>query len=177
MSNLYKRLELLANIAIIVVALLLCGVLVKRYLLPAQPGPETPEAARVKPGTKLSSPGLDWSKSEKTLLLVLSTDCRYCTESAPFYHRLAEQRAGRQDVRLIAVLPQGVGEAQQYLGQLNIRVDEVTQAAPGAFYARATPTLIVVDKTGSVVESWVGKLPAEQEAEVVRHFLGERPGI
>lgn len=177
MGNLYKRLELLANIAIIIVALLLGGVLIKRYLLPGQPGPEAPEAVRVKPGTKLSLSGLDWGKSDKTLLLVLSTNCKYCTESAPFYRRLAGQRAGRRDVRLIAVLPQGAGEAQQYLRDHDIPVDEVTQAAPGAFYARATPTLIVVDRTGSVVESWVGRLPAEEEAEVVRLLLGERSGI
>ena len=172
MSDQHKRIELLANIAIIVVALLIVGVLVKRYLLPSQPAAGGIEAARVKPGTKLSLTGLDWGKSDKTLLLVLSTNCRYCTESAPFYRRLAEQRAGRQDVRLIAVLPQSVGEAQKYLGDLSVPVDEITQASPGATYARATPTLIVVDRTGSVVESWVGMLPAEKEAEVLRLFLG-----
>lgn len=176
MSDKYKRVELLANIAIIVVALLIGVVLVRRYLLPVPTDVGHAEVAQVKPGTRLSLPGLDWGKSDKTLLLVLSADCRYCTESAPFYRRLAEQRGGRQDVRLIAVLPQGVGTARQYLGGLGVAVDEIAQATPAALNARATPTLIVVDRTGSVVQSWVGMLPAEKEAEVVRTLLDGRAG-
>lgn len=172
MSDRHKRIELLANIAIIVVALLICGVLAKRYLLPSRPAIPSPEAVRAQPGTKLSVPGLDWGRSDRTLLLVLSTGCSFCTESAPFYRRLAEQRAGRQDVRLVAVLPQGVEEARRYLGGLNVAADEVLQSATGAAYTRATPHLILVDRNGSVVESWVGRLPPEQEAEVVRRFLG-----
>lgn len=108
--------------------------------------------------------------------MVLSTNCHFCTESAPFYQRLAQQKAGRGDVRLMAVLPQSVGEAQKYLDDHGISVDEVRQAVPGAAYARGTPTLILVDRTGSVIESWVGKLPPEKEAEVLSHFLGERSG-
>jgi redoxin len=174
MGNLHKRVEFASNLGIIVVALLLGGVLVNRYLLPASSTPETIEDPRIKPGTKLSLSGLDWEKGDKTLLMVLSTSCRFCTESAPFYQRLMQQKAGRADVRLVAVLPQSVGEAQQYLSTHGISVDEIRQAAPGAAYARATPTLIIVDRTGSVIESWVGKLPAEKEAEVLSRFLGER---
>jgi Redoxin len=177
MSDLYKRVELLANVAIIVVVLLLGGVLVKQYLLPAGPAGRDAPPAKIKPGTKLPSAALDWGKSDKTLLLVLSTTCKYCTESAPFYRRLAEQKAGRSDVRLVAVLPQSVEESRQYLGQNNVPIEEVTQAEPAALQARATPTLILVDKTGAVVESWVGKLPAEGEAEVTRQLFGARPGV
>lgn len=176
MESIHKRVELFSNIGIIVVAILLGFVLVNRYLLPAFIKPDTVESARIKPGMKLSFSGLDWNKSDKTLLMVLSSNCRYCTESAPFYRRLAEQKIGRGDVRLIAVLSQSVGEAQRYLNDHGIIVDEIRQPVSGAAYAQATPTLIMVDKNGSVVESWVGKLPPEKEAEVMRHFLGERSG-
>jgi hypothetical protein len=30
----------------------------------------------------------------------------------------------------------------------------------------------MVDSTGSIIESWMGKLPPEKEAEVLNHFLG-----
>lgn len=176
MKSIHKRIELLSNIGIIVVAILLSVVFVNRYLLPAFIKPEAADSARIKPGMKLSLSGVDWNKSDKTLLMVLSSNCRYCTESAPFYQQLAQQKVGREDVRLIAVLPQSVGEAQQYLSTHGISVDEIRQPVTGAVYARATPTLIMVDKTGSVVESWVGKLPPEKEAEVLSRFLGERSG-
>jgi hypothetical protein len=100
MSSLPKKVELLANIAIIIVAILLGVVLVNRYLLPASPEPNAAQAAvQIKPGMKLSFPDVNWEKSRKTLLLVLSTNCKYCTASAP--------------------------------------------------------TLIMVDNTGSIVESWI----------------------
>jgi thioredoxin-related protein len=176
MSSLPRRVELLANIAIIIVAILLGVVVVNRYLLPASPKPKSVEAAQIKPGVKLSLSGVDWDKGGKTLLLVLSTNCHYCTESAPFYQQLARRKDGREDLRIMAVLPQNPGEAQEYLGDHGITVDEIRQAVPGALYARATPTLIIVDRSGSVVESWVGKLPPEKEAEVLNRFLGQASG-
>lgn len=114
---------------------------------------------------------MDWTKGGQTLLLVLSTNCHYCTESAPFYQRLAQQKAGRPDIRTVAILPQVIGESQKYLSDHSVSVDEVTQSAPGALYAKATPTLILVDKAGSVLSSWVGKLSPDKEQEVLERFL------
>ena len=176
MSPWYKRVEFLANLAIVVVALLLGVVLVKRYLWPAAPQPAPVERAQITPGTKLSVDGVDWTRGDRTLLLVLSTTCRYCTESAPFYQRLVQEKARNASVNLVAILPQTVSESQKYLNDLGVSVDDIRQATPDTVKAVATPTLIIVDRTGSVVESWVGKLPAEKEAEVLSRFVGQRPG-
>ena len=170
MNSLAKKLELLANVAIIVVALLLGAVLVKRYLLP-QPTNARAADARIQPGTKLSLPGMEWGRSDKTLLIVLSTQCRFCTESAPFYQRLAREQSRAGRARLVAVLPQSVAEAQKYLGEHGITVDEVRQVSPDAVGAAGTPTLIMLDSAGSVVESWVGKLPPDKESEVITRLL------
>lgn len=170
MNSLAKKLELLANVAIIVVALLLGAVLVKRYLLP-QPTNARAADARIQPGTKLSLPGMEWGRSDRTLLIVLSTQCRYCTESAPFYQRLAREQSRVGRARLVAVLPQSVAEAQKYLGEHGIAVDEVRQVSPDAVGAAGTPTLIMLDSAGSVVESWVGKLPPDKESEVINRLL------
>lgn len=174
MSDLHKRIELLANVAIIVVAVLLGGVLVRRYLLPASPQPDMAERVQIKPGTKLSLPDVDWGRSERTLLMVLSTNCHFCTESAPFYQRLAQEKARHGSVSLVAILPQGGDEAQKYLSELGVPVDEIRQATLKDIPVRGTPTLILVDRTGGVVDSWVGKLPAEKEAEVLNRLLVER---
>ena len=173
MNNLTKRIELLANVAIIVVALLLGGVLVKRYLLPQ--AESTPAQARIQPGTKLSVPGVEWGKNERTLLLVLSTSCHFCTESSPFYQRLAQEKARKGGVGLVAVMPQSVDESQKYLNDHGVSVDDIKQASLDTVQARGTPTLILADRTGTVVESWVGKLPAEKEAEVLKRFSEGSP--
>src|SRR5919202_175698 len=100
-----QRLEVLVNVAIIVVAVLLSFVLIKSYLLPnsSKEGPPDP---RVPTGAKVSLPGVDWSGNNQTLLLVLQKGCHFCSESAPFYQRLVRETAGRGNVHLIAVLPQ-----------------------------------------------------------------------
>lgn len=173
MSNgILKKTELIANIAIIVVALLLGGVLIKRYLLTGSEA--APAARRVDPripaGTKASLTDVDWAKNGQTLLLVLSSDCRYCTESAPFYQRLTHETAGRPDIHLIALFPQEVEEGKKYLDNLGIPINEIRQASPGSTGAGGTPTLILVDANGVVKNSWVGKLTAPEESEVLNQL-------
>jgi hypothetical protein len=177
MSNFSKRIEVAANLAIIVVALLLGGVLVKRYLWPGSEAAPAPRAdPRIPPGSKATLPGVDWAKNGRTLLLVLSRDCRYCTESAPFYRRLASEAGGQTDIRLVAVFPQEVEEGRKYLDGLAVSVHDIMQAAPSSTGAGGTPTLILVDGSGVVKNSWVGKLAAPEESEVLNQLKGGSPG-
>jgi hypothetical protein len=170
MSNAYKRIEAGANVAIIVVALLLGAVLVKRFLLPG--GEAARPDLRVPAGTKATLPGVDWARNGRTLVLVLSRDCRFCTESAPFYRRLAGEAGGRRDIRLVAVFPQTVEEGREYLDGLQVKVHEVVQAAPSSTGAGGTPTLILVDGVGVVQNSWVGQLAAPEESDVLDQVRG-----
>ena len=175
-DRILKKTELLANIAIIVVALLLGGVLVKRYLLTGSPASPARIDPRIPAGTKASLTGVDWAKNGQTLLLVLSNDCRYCTESAPFYQRLTRETAGRADLHLIALFPQEVEEGKKYLDNLGISINEIRQAAPGSAGAGGTPTLILVDAQGVVKNSWVGKLSAPEETEVLNQLANKSAG-
>ena len=167
-----KKIELAVNLAIILVAIMIGFVFVKNYLLAPQPTPESRDY-RVPAGTKVSLPEVDWAQNGQTLVLVLKKGCRYCAESAPFYQRLVRETAAQKGVRLVAVLPEEVNEGKQYLSSLNVPVDEVRQAELGALGVQGTPTLILVNGQGEVVESWVGKLPAAQETEVLRR-IGEK---
>jgi hypothetical protein len=169
MNKLFKRTEMVANIAIIVVAVLLGVVLVRNYLLP-QPEPQPampPTVAAIAPGTKLSIPGVDWKANGRTMVLALSTGCRYCTESGPFYQRLAQERAKAQNLRVVAMFPEPVEQSKKYLSDLGVSVDEVQQGRLDSIGVRGTPTLILVDGDGAVVESWRGKLPGNKESEVL----------
>jgi thioredoxin-related protein len=165
-----RTIELTTNIAIITVAVLLSVVLVKTYFLSGR-GPDGPTALPTIPnGTKISLQDVNWAAKKRTMLMVLSNTCRYCTESADFYKKLAQERAKLDDLRIIAVLPQEVAAGQAYLNKLGVSVDEVRQSQLDAIGVRATPTLLLVDDKGVVTGSWVGKLPAENEAEVLKAF-------
>jgi len=173
MTNIHKKIQTISNLAIIIVALLFGTVLVYRLLLPTSQKPAAVETEEIKIGTKLPLADVDWSKSEKNLVLVLSTSCHFCSESTPFYQKLAQLKTGRGDVRLIAALPQSIDEAQRYLSEHHLSVDEVRQTSLNTINVRGTPTLVLVDRNGAVVQTWRGKLPPEKEAEAVATLFGE----
>jgi len=112
-------------------------------------------------------PGIDWSKNSKTLLLVLSVGCKFCSASAPFYQNLTKQTASSKGAKLVAILPQSPDQGGEYLRSLNIRVDDVKQATLTSLGVRATPTLILVNNAGIVTNFWVGQLSSDKEIEVV----------
>jgi thioredoxin-related protein len=174
-NRLTKGIELSANIAIIIVAVFLGVVLVKQQLLSSpQTRATTPQHPATVAGAKLPLAGVNWAENQRTLLLALSAKCHFCTESADFYKRLAEARAQRNDIRMVAVLPQETAEGQAYLDRLGIKVDEVRQSSLDAVGATGTPTLIMVDGDGVATEMWVGKLPPDKETEVLNRIRGER---
>lgn len=174
MRDFSKKLEIASHIAIIVVAILLSVILVKNYLLPRNDQqPNGPAPQQVATGTRLSLPDVDWARNRRTLVAVLSTTCRYCTESASLYQQIAAERMRRDDVKTIALFPQPVADAQKYLNQLGVTVDEIKQVEPSAVNARGTPTLLMVDETGTVKKVWIGKLPADKEAEVLTQLRGD----
>lgn len=166
MNKMFRGTELAANVAIILVGILLGTVLVKNNLFSSPPALAAPPPA-IAPGTKLSVEGVDWKTNGRTLVLALSVGCRYCTESAPFYKRLAQERANFPNIRLVAVFPQPVAEAQKYLSDLGVSVDEVRQVRLDTIGVAGTPTLIFADASGAVVASWRGKLPGDKETELL----------
>jgi hypothetical protein len=176
-----------SNLSIVLLALTATTVLVKNYLLrsPAVNDTATSLAAKAvsapqnvsqsgadRPrgpiaGTNVALPGFDWSGSNKTVVLALSSKCHFCSESAPFYQRLNDEMAQHRDARLIAVFPQEVGEAKQYLSALGVKIEDVRNATLNSIGVNGTPTLIIIDSKGRIEQSWVGKLSPEREAEVI----------
>lgn len=163
MNKLKQKVEFLANVAIIVVAVAVCAVLFRQYAFHAA----EPESPRPAVGSKVELPGVDLSSGGKTLLVVLQEGCRFCTESGPFYQRLAREVAARaRGVKVVAVLPQDPDEGRRYLSTLGVPDVEVKQASLTALGVGGTPTLIMVSD-GTVSDVWVGKLDAAEESQVL----------
>lgn len=176
-----KKLEVLANIAVIVTSVVLCSALVRKYffsgnkqtvaatassITPASGS--TPSRRTPQPGTKISLPGIDWSKTTRTIVLALSTTCHFCSESAPFYQNLARQKPA--NIGLIAVLPQPVEDSRNYLNKLGVRTTDVIQSSLSSIGASGTPTLLLVDNNGSITASWVGKLSDSEAGRVIEQI-------
>lgn len=178
-----RGVETATNLSIILVALIGATVLVKNYLLrppvtitagrppAAAPGRESAGKRELPSGpaegTQLSVPGISWSDSEETVVLALSDKCKFCTDSAPFYKQLAAETAKRKGVRVLAVFPQEESAGKKYLSDLGVNVGDVKQTTLNSIGVRGTPTLLIVDNTGKVKQSWVGLLKPEGETEVL----------
>jgi thiol-disulfide isomerase/thioredoxin len=170
MKPLVKRIELAANLAIIVVAILLTVGLIRTYFFRPTTPPRPSAPAGIQTGEKLSLPGVDWTASEQTLVMALSTTCHFCTDSAPFYQRLSQERARSLNLRLIAVFPQVNQESEAYLKGLAVKVDNVRQSELASLGVNGTPTLILLNKQGVVEDFWRGKLSDDKQAEVLRRL-------
>ncbi|SRR6266404_1329617 len=166
LTSLSKKIELIANVAIIIVACLLGTVLVKNYWLakPSEQAIKKENEHQVANGPSVSSLDIDWKQRKQTLILAISSSCHFCTDSAPFYKRLAQ---GKGDTRVVAVLPQPVQDGQDYLKRLGVSVDQVKQVDLDQIGVRGTPTLLLVDNSGVLKDSWVGRLPPEKEKSVL----------
>jgi len=156
-----KKIEIAANVAIIIVALAAVLFFVKNYMTN-----RAESRARISTGTKFALRDVNWQVSGKNVVLALSTTCHFCTESAGFYRELVQQ-CQKQHVRMVAVLPQAVNEAQSYLKNEGVTVDEVRQGSFSELQISGTPTLLLLDNSGVVKSVWFGKLPAEKEKEVL----------
>jgi len=167
----YKKIEVFANVAIILVALLIGGVFVKKYFLDNRSQPSLKIAA----GTKVSLEDVDWAKNGQTLLLVLQKGCHFCAESAPFYQGLTREMEDSKSTKLIAVLPQEVNVSQQYLADLKVAINDVKQINPNFLGVSGTPTLILVNNAGEVIDSWTGKLSPDKEMEVLKKLKQRSP--
>jgi len=173
-----KKLEILANICVVITSVVLCSVLIKKYVLPSTKPEVSVEAFQLRPsasgasrepsiqaGTKITLPGIDWSKSTQTMVLALSSTCHFCSESGPFYQKLQQHKPN--SVRLIAVLPQPVEDSRNYLNKLGVSGADVVQSSLAAVGVSGTPTLLLIDNQGSVTDSWVGKLSDSEAAKVI----------
>lgn len=155
-----KKVELVANIGIVIVALLAAVLFVRNYL-GRSPKPQT-----ISIGSKVKLKDVNWRANRKTLVLALSTNCHFCTESAPFYRQLVKTAAS-QNVRTLAVFPQSLTEATSYLAAEAVKVDFVQQSPLPDIQVSGTPTVLLVNENGEVKAVWVGKLPAEREKDLL----------
>lgn len=178
MKKAFRYAQFLANIATIIIAGFF-GIFVIKSFVADSSGPPRIQATAA-PGTTAQSAvpkttpvgqaipleNIDWTKNQKTLVLYVSTKCRYCTESGPFYQRLLKENVSNK-VKFVAVLPQTVEEGREYMDKLGIKIDEIYQSPLQSIGVRSTPTLLLVNESGVVTDSWVGKLPPERQTQII----------
>src|SRR5258708_4197067 len=107
-SRAFAIIQMVANLSVILIAILLSVGFVKQYL----GGQRTPdsrlsasraEKPKTPKGNRIVLPGVDWYANGRTLVLALKSGCRFCTDSGPFYRELVARQSEQSAVHLIAV--------------------------------------------------------------------------
>jgi rhodanese-related sulfurtransferase len=158
--------EKIVNIALILMAVLFVAVMAQKVFI----GNRAKAVQPVQQGMKLEISGVDWAKSDQTLVMALSKSCHYCTESGPFYQKVVARLTAAGKMRTIAVLPQTLNESEQYLKQLGVFPQEVFQISLRSIGISAAPTLLLVDKAGVIVDMWVGLLNTHRQLSLFRRL-------
>lgn len=129
-----------------------------------------PSAINSTPAVPTSIAGkipFDLTSRKRWLFLVLSTQCHFCQESAPFHERLVQMLQNSPDMGLVAVFPQDRQAVEQYKAAYKVNFPNIiTDASLNNLQVRGTPTLLLVDQQGKVLKSWRGRLPENDEKEV-----------
>jgi hypothetical protein len=158
-------LDVATNIIVVLFAVVAIGVLVKNSFRPQ--GAKATIA--IKTGSVLPEiPGIDYRQASRTLILALNVDCRYCTRSVPFYNSLAEARQenANQSNIVAAFINKDTALVKSYADEKQLSVHAVAGVDLDKLGVQTTPTLILVDSTGKVLDSWRGELRADGEREV-----------
>lgn len=161
-----KWLNRATNIALIVLSVAAITVMAER--LTSDDRPSAPVATvGYRPGDQIVD-GRTLGLKGRTLLIATKSTCQYCTQSLPFYKSLA----GRGRIVWIAV-GETVDLNRSYLQGHGIDAAlVVTVAESRVANLRSTPTVIVVDKEGKYVNSWIGALGPAGEADVISNLEG-----
>jgi thioredoxin-related protein len=155
-------LETVANIAVIIVAIIVGTLLIKNNFFK----PASNENSLV--GQTLSLSEVNLKATKFTLVLALSTRCRFCDQSIPFYQRLVSlKRETGASFQTVGAFRESSEAAREYLSGKGLNLDAVVGGPQGNLNVEGTPTLLLINGEGKVVQEWVGFLNETGQREVI----------
>lgn len=170
-ATLKGYLEIATNIAVLLVALVILIVFARNYFTKSgtslQPG-----LVRGQAFSQLSK--LNYRDAPQTLLIAADIRCQYCAESVPFYMALVQaQQQNKDATNIVMIFPNSEDEVNQYVQQRHLGIDTVTGIDFRGYGLVSTPTIILVDRSGKVIDFWIGKLPEDVEQQITK-IVSER---
>jgi hypothetical protein len=161
------RIDMAANVAVILTCVLVCYAIVARLAARPTNGPLVPYKVGVRMET---SPAIHYSKAAWTAVLFVKSTCPYCTQSMGLYREIAALSAHQTGrLRLVVASPESVDISARYLADNRVGVDRVLQVGTTV----PTPTLVLADNQGIVRALWVGRQDEAGSRAVIRRLSVE----
>lgn len=109
--------------------------------------------------------GVDYTSSERSLVVFLSTTCRYCEKSVPFYNRLQNTGlASNHRSNFATVFWESTDQVLAFKTRVNLLAEPTSGVEFRSFGVHSTPTTLLVDSKGVVKKVWIGASEANESA-------------
>jgi thioredoxin-related protein len=126
--------------------------------------PKRPAAA-YRAGDRVDVPA-DWYRSSpRTLVLFARASCGACEKARPFLKDLTERLSGKSAI-VVAGGVETKDEDAAFARSLGV-TDSSIKTTPSGLRVRVTPTLVLVDDRGTILESWEGIGPPDKQKAIV----------
>jgi len=127
-------------------------------------------------GTLIEGLDIDFSAADMTMLLFVSSSCRYCIDDAAFYRALSHTAfATPGALRLVVVGTEPVETLSQFVRRIQLAPVRVLSVNRTSRPTRIVPTVVLTDNRGRIQGLWTGEQSrAAQNSIRVRFAVGGR---
>lgn len=159
--------EVASNVAVVIAALVVLISFVRGYISPT---PQVKLQGGLQKGAQFPQVmGIDFSKSQRTLLVALDPNCESCVESLPFFKSLADKLYSKSnEAKMVAVFESSEEPAKRYVRESQLKADAVFGADFKALNLSAIPAIILIDNRGTIIDFWLGKPSNIIEEQIIK---------
>jgi len=155
-ATIKDKIEITTNLLIIVVLVLIGGSYLKARLGHHQQG--------LSVGERIAAPaGYDWHEHAQTLVVAVRAGCIYCEHSYPLYQRLEGLEHDKHlKAHMLVVMPDSKEAGTALLSTHGLTSQSISGTLLNNMNVYGTPTLLLVDANGRLLQSWIGELDASK---------------
>ncbi len=171
----HKKLDAFANVTIIIVALLIGFSLIRQQINRAKTAKAEAAVAAMEsglnPGKSIAAPtGYQWGEHPRTLMVALRYGCIHCEHDMPFYKQVqANIQNSDAKASLLSIFPDDSFVAQHDLDSHSLSgMPFLANINLAKLHVAGTPTLLLVDNKGTILQSWIGELSQREQDEVMQ---------
>lgn len=123
-------------------------------------------ASDYRPGDRVAPlDGVELSAAVSTLVIFVNPSCQYCIDTMDFYRVLSEMAAAApRNVHLVVVGIEPEPVLDQFLKRYGVSPKRVIAARRSEVKTRVTPTILLVDASGTINRVWTGEPTAATRA-------------
>jgi len=156
-TSIKDKIEITTNLLIILVLVLIGGSYVKAHFDHRQP-------PGLSVGERISAPaGYHWQEHDETLVVAVRAGCIYCEHSYPLYQRLEGlEHENHLKAHMLVVMPDNTEKGAALLSTHGLTSQNIPGTLLNNMKVYGTPTLLLVDANGRLLQSWIGELDASK---------------